>query len=190
MKTQYYTASSLDGFIATEDHSLEWLFPLAELEATSYPAFIAEVGALAMGSSTYEWLLRHVVKQGASDEGTWPYAQPAWVFSSRKLTVPPRADIRFVKGDIRPVHAQMKKVAGSQNVWVVGGGDLAGQFFDAGLLDELIVQLGSVTLGCGKPLFPRCVLNPNLRLMFVQRFGEGMVELRYEVSKSNRRSSA
>jgi dihydrofolate reductase len=69
MKTQYYTASSLDGFIATEDHSLEWLFPLAELEATSFPAFISEVGALTMGSSTYKWLLRHVVKLGASDEG-------------------------------------------------------------------------------------------------------------------------
>jgi hypothetical protein len=52
MKTQYYTAASLDGFIATEDHSLEWLFSLTQLEATSYPAFIAEVGALAMGSST------------------------------------------------------------------------------------------------------------------------------------------
>ena len=190
MKTQYYTASSLDGFIATEDHSLEWLFPLVELEATSYPAFISEVGALTMGSSTYEWLLRHVVKLGASDEGAWPYAQPAWIFSSRKLTVPAGADIRFVQGDIRPVHAQMKEVAGSKNVWVVGGGDLAGQFFDAGLLDELIVQVGSVTLGCGKPLFPRRVLSPTLRLMAVQRFSEGMVELRYEIGKSSQKGSA
>lgn len=189
MKTQYYTASSLDGFIATEDHSLEWLFPLAELEATSFPAFISEVGALTMGSSTYEWLLRHVVKLGASDEGAWPYAQPAWIFSSRKLTLPQGADIRLVHGDIRPVHAQMKEVADSKNVWVVGGGDLAGQFFDAGLLDELIVQVGSVTLGYGKPLFPRCVLSPNLRLMSVHRFGEGLVELHYEVSKPSQKSS-
>jgi hypothetical protein len=52
VKTQYYTAASLDGFIATIDDSLEWLFPLGELEATSYPTFIREVGALAMGSST------------------------------------------------------------------------------------------------------------------------------------------
>jgi dihydrofolate reductase len=70
----------------------------------------------------------------------------------------------------------MKEVADSKNVWVVGGGDLAGQFLDAGLLDELIVQVGSVTLGYGKPLFPRCVLSPNLRLMSVHRFGEGLVE--------------
>ena len=55
MPTQYYTATSLDGFIATEDDSLEWLFPLADPAQTSYPAFIAEVGALAMGAATYQW---------------------------------------------------------------------------------------------------------------------------------------
>src|SRR5690606_20225472 len=59
MKTQYYTATSLDGFIATEEDSLDWLFPLGDINSTGYPAFIAEVGALAMGSATYEWMLRH-----------------------------------------------------------------------------------------------------------------------------------
>ena len=62
MKTQYYTASSLDGYIATVDDSLEWLFPLGDVNETSYPQFIKDVGALAMGSSTYEWMLRHAVK--------------------------------------------------------------------------------------------------------------------------------
>lgn len=183
MKTQYYTASSLDGFIATKDHSLEWLFPLAELESTSYPTFISEVGALAMGSSTYEWLLRHVIKHGTSDESAWLYSQPAWVFSKRNLPVLANADIRFVQGNVQPIHTEMKDIVGAKNIWVVGGGDLAGQFFDAGLLDELIVQLGSVTLGSGKPLFPRYVLSPTLRLRSVQRFGDGMVELRYDVDK-------
>jgi dihydrofolate reductase len=185
MKTQYYTAASLDGFIATEDHSLEWLFPLADLQATSYPAFIAEVGAIAMGSATYEWLLRHVVKLGATDEGVWPYSQPAWVFSNRKFGAPAGADIRFVQGDIRLVHARMKEVADSKNIWVMGGGDLAGQFFDAGLLDELIVQIGSVSLGHGKPLFPRRVFSPVLRLVPVQRISEGMAELHYEIGKAS-----
>jgi dihydrofolate reductase len=48
MKTQFYTASSLDGFIATEDDSLDWLFPLGDINEMSYSAFIAKVGALAM----------------------------------------------------------------------------------------------------------------------------------------------
>ena len=48
MKTQFYTAFSLDGCIANEDDSLDWLFPLGDINETSYPAFIAKVGALAM----------------------------------------------------------------------------------------------------------------------------------------------
>lgn len=62
MKTQYYTASSLDGFIATEDDGLDWLFPLGDLDSSSYPEFIAGVGALAMGSATYEWMVRNADK--------------------------------------------------------------------------------------------------------------------------------
>ena len=73
MKTQFYTASSLDGFIATEDDSLDWLFPLGDINETSYPAFIAEVGALAMGSSTYEWMLRHAQTVTAETGSAWPY---------------------------------------------------------------------------------------------------------------------
>lgn len=190
MKTQYYAASSIDGFIATEDDSLEWLFPLADIEKTSYPTFIADVGAIAMGSSTYEWVLRHVVKLGTVNEGVWPYVQPAWIFSSRTLDAPAGADIRFVQGDVRPVHAQMKKVVNTKNIWVMGGGELAGQFFDAGLLDELIVQIGSVSLGHGKPIFPRRVFSPVLRLTSVNRFNEGIAELRYEIDKTNQAGAA
>jgi dihydrofolate reductase len=185
MKTQYYTATSLDGFIATEDDSLEWLFVLGELGASSYPDFIAEVGALAMGSSTYEWMLRNAVKVAESTGAPWPYTQPTWVFTSRALPKVEGADIRFVNGDVRPVHAAMTGAAGGKNLWVVGGGDLAGQFFDAGLLDELIVQVGSVMLGKGKQLFPRRVLHPTLRLTHTRPMGTSMIELRYDIVKSN-----
>ncbi len=84
---------------------------------------------------------------------------------------------------MRDIHAEMRTAAGGKNIWIVGGGDLAGQFYDVGLLDELIIQIGSVTLGKGKQLFPRKVLSPNLCLMSVQQLGSGMVELRYEVRK-------
>lgn len=182
-KTQYYTASSLDGFIATEDDSLEWLFPLGDLNASSYPTFIAEVGALAMGSSTYEWMLRNADQVAAETGSPWPYTQPAWVFTTRQLPTVEAADIRFVKGDVREVHQQMRAAAGPKNIWIVGGGDLAGQFHDAGLLDEIIIQIGSVTLGKGKQIFPRRVLSPTLRLMSVRQMGTSMVELRYEIGK-------
>jgi dihydrofolate reductase len=181
--TQYYTASSLDGFIATEDDSLDWLFPLGDINETSYPGFIREVGSLAMGSATYEWMLRHVVEAGSAGAKPWPYAQPTWVFSTRRLPAVDGADIRFVRGDVRPVHAQMVAVAAGRNVWLVGGGGLVAQFHDAGLLDELIVQVGSVTLGSGKPLLPRRITNPPLELVAARRFGPGFAELRYSVRR-------
>lgn len=184
MKTQYYTATSLDGFIATEDDSLEWLFPLGDINDTSYPAFIRDVGALAMGASTYEWMLRHVVKPGTDGGGPWPYSQPTWVFTHRTLPAADGADLRFVAGDVRPVHAAMRTAAGGRNIWLVGGGDLVGQFHDAGLLDEVIVQLGSVTLARGKPLLPRRIVKPALRLTSAAYIGPGFAELRYDVVRS------
>jgi dihydrofolate reductase len=187
VKTQYYTAASLDGFIATEDDSLDWLFPLGDPEETSYPAFIADVGALAMGATTYEWMLRHAVTVSAQMGSAWPYTQPAWVFSHRSLPLVEGADIRMVQGDVRPVHEAMRRAAGTKNIWIAGGGDLAGQFHDAGLLDEIIVQVGSVTLGRGKPLFPRRLTDPPLRLIAARQVSAGFAELTYAVE---RRTSA
>ncbi len=179
MKTQYYTASSLDGFIAGPNDSLDWLFPLGDLDETSYPNFIREVGALAMGSATYEWMLRHLVSTDPPQP--WPYELPTWVFTSRTLPPVAGADIRFVRGDVRPVHDAMAAAAAGKNVWLVGGGDLVGQFHDHGLLDELFVQVGSVTLGAGKPLLPREITRPPLRLVSVRAVGTGFAELHYEV---------
>ena len=183
MKTQYYTSSSLDGFIATPDDSLEWLFPLGDIEATSYPAFIRDVGALAMGSTTYEWMLRHVVGPKAERPQPWPYQQPTWVFSSRERTPFPGADIRFATGDVRPVHRQMVEAANGRNVWIVGGGELAGQFYDCGLLDEIFVQVASVTLGAGKPLLPRAIVSPPLRLLSARTVGTAFAELHYAIPR-------
>lgn len=183
MKTQYYTASSLDGFIADPNDSLDWLFPLGALGDTSYPSFIRHVGALAMGSATYLWILRHHLASDADRPQPWAYEQPAWVFTSRSLPTVPGADIRFVRGDVRPVHEAMLNAAGSRNVWLVGGGELVGQFYDAGLLDEIHVQIASVTLGAGKPLLPRVIADPPLRLVSARSVGTGFAELVYDVPR-------
>jgi dihydrofolate reductase len=134
-----------------------------------------------MGSATFEWMLRHVV--GAAEPRPWPYEQPTWVFSSRELPPVRGVDIRFVRGDVRPVHDEMVAAAGGKNVWLVGGGELVGQFHDRGLLDELFVQVGSVTLGAGKPLLPRTITSPPLRLVSVRAVGPGFAELHYEVPR-------
>lgn len=185
MRTQYYTATSLDGFIATLDDSLEWLFPLGRIEDTDYPQFFREIGALAMGAATYEWILRHSVKMTKETGTRWPYRQPVWVFSHHPHDHIPEAEIHFVQGDVRPVHEAMHKAVKDKNIWLMGGGDLVGQFYDAQLLDEIIVQVGSVTLGSGKPLLPRRIVSPSLLLMSAERFGPGFAGLRYEVVYEN-----
>jgi dihydrofolate reductase len=147
--TTYYTATSLDGFIADEQHSLEWLFRQDQDEAgpLNYDEFFASIGAAVMGSTTYEWILRH-------EDGRWPYQLPTWVMTSRSL---PKVDgdVRFARGEVRSFHEAMTVTAGGKDLWIVGGGDVAGQFADAGLLDEIIVYLAPVTLGGGAPLLPR-----------------------------------
>jgi len=178
-RTQYYTATTLDGFIATPDDSLDWLLTRRQDPGgpLDYTGFIAGVGALAMGSTTYEWILRYEFRGGDLTAGTWPYRQPVWVFTSRDLPAVPGADVRFVSGDVVPVHRQMVAAAGEANRWVVGGGDLVGQFAEAGLLDEILVMIAPVTLGAGRPLLPRHV---ELELTEVGRNGE-FACARYEV---------
>ena len=155
--TQYYTATTLDGFIADPDNSLEWLFSRDQDKngPLNYGEFIAGVGAVAMGSTTYEWILEHEFAGKDPAEWKWPYSVPSWVFTHRELPVVPGAQIEFASGDVAPVHEEMLRAAAGLNVWIVGGGDLAGQFADAGLLDEIIVYLAPVTLGAGAALLPR-----------------------------------
>ncbi len=182
-KTQYYTAASLDGFIADANNSLDWLFQFGNPDDSDYPEFIRSVGAVAMGSTTYEWVVTNHIRPGTPEQQPWPYTQPAWVFSSRDLPGIAGADIRFVRGDVRPVHRQMLQEAAGMNIWLVGGGELAGQFYDHGLLDELIVTVASVTLGSGAPLLPRAITNPPLRLLSATPWGGTFVSLRYQVQR-------
>ena len=147
MATIYYTAASLDGFIATPDHSLEWLFrqDIDEDGPMHYSAFERGVGACAMGASTWQWLREH-------DPDGWT-PRPTWVFTHR--TFPASAQVSFTSAPVVEVHAEMVAAASGKDVWIVGGGDLAGQFADAALLDEVWVQFAPVTLGAGSPVLPR-----------------------------------
>jgi len=171
MLTQYYTATSLDGFIADADNSLGWLFTRNREEhgPLNYNDFIADVGALAMGATTYEWILDHEFSGKDPSEWKWPYEIPCWVFTHRELPVVPGAPIEFTSANVATVHAEMARAAGGRNVWIVGGGDLAGQFADVGLLDEVIVSIAPVTLGAGAPLLPRRI---ELRLEELGRNGD------------------
>jgi dihydrofolate reductase len=178
MATQYFTASSIDGFIADPDNSLSWLLS-RQVDAAgpmSYDGFIGSVGAMAMGATTYRWVFDHEIGQERAKP--WPYEIPCWVFTHHELPLVD-GDVRFVRGPASSVHEEMVAAAGDRNVWVVGGGDLAGQFADAGLLDEVWVQYAPVALGSGAPLLPRRL---ELRLEEVARNAD-FACVRYRVSQ-------
>ncbi|MCW4351701.1 dihydrofolate reductase family protein [Hoyosella sp. YIM 151337] len=177
--TQFYTATSLDGFIATSDDSLDWLLTRDQEETgpLNYADFFANVGAMAMGATTYQWIVDYEFADKEPSEWRWPYEIPCWVFTHRNLSVVPGANIRFVRDSVRSVHTEMVSAANGRNVWVAGGGDLVGQFADEGLLDEIILYIAPVTLGAGKPLLPRRL---ELKPEEVARNGEFMCA-RYSV---------
>lgn len=152
MTTTYFTATTLDGYIADEEDSLAWLFKqeVRDEGPLSYAEFIRDVGAMAMGATTYQWLVDHLAESGER----WMYDVPCWVFTHRTFDAL-APGITFTADPVEDVHAAMTLAAGDRGVWVVGGGDLAGQLADAGLLDEIIVSIAPVTLGAGRPLFPR-----------------------------------
>jgi dihydrofolate reductase len=160
MVTQYYTASSVDGFIADPDNSLAWLLSrdIDPQGPQHYEQFAKDVGAMCMGATTYQWTL-----DNAPDD--WPHDAPCWVFTHRQFPDTDR-DIRFTTAPVPDVHAAMVEAAGGKNLWIIGGGDLVGQFHDHGLLDEVWVQYAPVTLGDGAPLLPRHV---ELELVEVDR---------------------
>jgi dihydrofolate reductase len=190
-KTQYYCAATLDGYIAEADDSLAWLLgyegsyegagaePGPMSEGGSYGRFYEGVGALVSGSVTYEFVLDH-----ADDPSSWPYRdKPYWVLSSRELRVPEGEgiDVRVADARAADLHEEMLAAAGERNLWVVGGGNVASQFADEGLLDEVLVTVVPVVLGEGKPLFDRRLPGGPLRLTGTSVFETGMVELRYEI---------
>jgi dihydrofolate reductase len=188
-KVLYSVTMSLDGYIAEADDTLEWLtgyegsFEGDDVEPIkgSYDEFYEGVGALVMGSATYEFILGHMAGGG----GEWPYkGKPTWVLTSRDLPRPegPDARVRIGPARVSDIYDQLITAAGERDVWVVGGGNVASQFADEGLLDEVLVTVVPVVLGEGKPLFDRRVPGGAMQLKGVRSFDNGMVELRYEIA--------
>ena len=183
---RYYAAQTLDGYIAESDDNLDWLLGYegryedadSDAEMGGYDAFYEGIGALVSGSVTYEWVLDHI------DE--WPYAgKPFWVLSSRELPQPEGegVDVRVVSGEIPKLIEKMLDSAGDRDLWIVGGGNIASQFADHGLLDRVETTVVPVVLGEGKPLFDRRLPGGPMQLLSVRAFSSGMVGLTYEVKK-------
>ena len=181
-RTIYYTATTLDGFLADPDDSLQWLFDVPAEEgsaSTRFEEFMAGVGGILMGSATYLWILDHEkVLDNPEKWQEWYGGKDCVVMTSRSLPAVP--GVRFASGDVRPVHASL--AASGKDIWAAGGGGLVGQLTDHGLVDELWVSVAPVTLGAGKPLLPRVLTSKDLSLTDVEHDGQ-FVHLTYAVTR-------
>lgn len=119
---RYYTATTLDGFIADERDSLDWLLsqPMGEESVLPYDDFIADVGAVVTGRTTYQWVLDHVSDDDRPHGSPWAYEQPTFVFTHRDIA-PAAAHITMVSGSPARHRAALEDAARGKDVWIVGG---------------------------------------------------------------------
>lgn len=171
---QYFTACTLDGYIADENNSLDWLFEVPHAVEDGYwDAWFPDVGVIMMGATTYEWMIDH--DNMLADPGKWYeyYGDlPGWVFTHRELPRIPEVRISFVSGDVQPVYERIVAQLSGANIWLLGGGDIAGQFYDAGLLDQIILGMTPVTLSRGAPLLPRRITSEHLSFRSAELIGQ------------------
>lgn len=172
-KILFDTATTINGWIADEQNSLAWLFAVENGTQPDEGLFPASATVMVEGSTTYEWVLAE--SDILAHPAKWQEFhgdRPTFVFTTRDLPVPAGADIRFLAGSVTDALPAIREAAGDGDIWVVGGGDLAGQFLDAGALDEIAISVAPVALAGGAPLLPRRVESDRLRLESAEKIGQ------------------
>ena len=180
-KIIYDTATSVNGWIADERHSLDWLFAVEGGGEPSPDQYPSDAAVMVEGSHTYEWVLREErLLERPERWGELFGTKPTYVFTSRELPVPAGADVRLVSGPVADALPAIRAAAGDGDIWVVGGGELAGRFLDAGALDRIALSVAPVALTGGAPLLPRRVEASRLHLVSAHAQGQ-FARLIYDV---------
>ena len=170
-KIIFYVAASLDGMISDENGGVDWLTPYQEAGFDyGYTDFYKNIGYIITGSKTYE--------QAKDFPGGWafPHAE-TYIFSSRELDTMGRKDLILWKGEITDLADRLKKK--EKDTWLLGGANLAGQFFMEGQVDELILAVMPTVLGKGRPLFEGIEKPFDVALKKQESFPNGVVQLVY-----------
>ncbi|WP_399632692.1 dihydrofolate reductase family protein [Sporosarcina sp. SG10008] len=166
-----FIATSLDGYIATKDESLEWLFNVEGEGDNGYSDFYESVDTVLMGKKTYDWIMKH-------ETGEFPYKNKAcYVFT--RSPIEDTVDVKFTNEDIISFTNKLKSQEG-KNIWIVGGGELLQSFIKEKLVDELIITVAPSIIGKGIPLFKEGDYQLDLSLKGTRNFNQ-FVELHYGV---------
>lgn len=176
-----HMAASLDGFIARNDGSVDWLETADQFDGgdTMTPEFVAEflttIDCYVMGSRTYETALEFEARGMG-----WSYGdKPTFVLTSRELRKT-RASVEFYSGELARLVTERLK-PNFRSIWFVGGGAVCGECLRLGLADEVRYSIMPILIGEGVSFFDRLDTDVALHLVEVKGYDSGMVALRYEV---------
>lgn len=171
MKGSVFVGTSLDGFIARRDGSLDFLSPGGDVPH-GFEEFIASVDALVMGRKTYEFILEF---------DSWPYGErPVFVLSSAEIEPPPEgAVVERMHGDPGEIASEIAR-RGFEHIYVDGGITIQ-QFLRAGLIQRLVISRVPVLIGSGTPLFGELEGDIVLRHVKTRQFATGLVQSEYEI---------
>lgn len=171
-KMVLFIAATLDGYIATLDHRLDWLFNVEGEGDNGISAFYETIDTIIMGRMTYDWIQDH--------SETFPYQdRSVYVFSKKQREK--EGSVQFVHGDVAMFTQRLLQEEG-KDIWVMGGGQLITDFLQSQLIDEIIVTIAPVLLGNGIPLFRQIDVQTPLVLKGIKRYNQ-FVELRYQVAR-------
>lgn len=173
-KISLYIASSLDGFIARTDGSIDWLlqFQNSAGEDYGYADFLETVDTVLVGWNTYAQILK---------SGPYPDEVKSVVVFSHARGGTQEGHIRFVSGECRPIVHSLRSLPG-KGIWLAGGAGLIRQCLESRLVDELTLTIIPRILGAGIPLFLPQSSAHTARLERVARFANGLVQLSYSLT--------
>ncbi len=171
-------ATSADGYVARRDGNLDWL---TERKAPrgfyGLPEFERSVGAKILGRKTFDRSLELGAHFGADCVH--------YVFSRHSPPAAVPEGVCFVSESIRTFAERLRTQSG-KNVWMMGGGEIIGSFLDEDAIDEFIITVVPKFIGEGIPLIAPRNRDVPLRLLCVERFPDGVVQLHYEVPRRPR----
>lgn len=169
-RVTYYVASSVDGFVAPADGSVDWL-EQAHLagEDYGYNAFYESVDALLFGRRTYAQV---------QSFGEWPYPGKPCLVLSRDEQPDEDPAVEFTTAQPEQVLEQLDR-DGRTHIWLVGGANLAGSFLDRNLISDFVITVVPTLLGSGLPLLGQSGAARQLELVSEKCFENGAVQLHY-----------
>lgn len=162
-KISCFIAASLDGYIATADDSLDWLFKVEGEGDAGYADYMKNIDTIVMGRRTYDWVMEQ-------EDGKFPYTdQECYVYTSTRTG---HDDfVTFIDEEVAEFAKRLLEQPG-KDIWVIGGSQLLHAFLEERLIDEFIISIAPTLIGSGIPLFQKSGFEQEFTLKSVKQYGQ------------------